>query len=520
MMDDGGNERQAPDGSDDLARRQAALHALAQSQTQQLATDGAHGATPPPAAPAAPTRATSAAPSARSAPPSALAARIISRPPGSGRRRGAIIGVALLVIVVVVVGAAVGVHFALGQRAAAPAAKPVLRLNPAGDNCITSVAWSPDGKQIAALGNTQGCTGSQSDAQTGAVFVYNAQSGKLVQQLQPDVLVFKSPAVETMISAATSPNSGPASLFYQGMVWAPDGQSLLLPFNEFVPQANTSTAPVGINNGLLRLATGHTTTSQVLFSSNTGFSNNSIQRWDLTSGLGGLAPAPPTATAYTWTRDDALVAADSATGQPIGTPDGGQTFAIWQPGTLQYFQSFQSGSNPQTTVDAQDILWNASAPTVSPDGGYLYTYFPSYGSLVPPSTRQDGSGQPKLAPRDPALLALAQQMSQATTPDPNAQFIVAWRPDGRQLAAISVEENQNQGQNGSGAAPAPGKLTVSIYDTTMGKLIKRLTPDFGGLLPSDAGQGTLAWSPDGSHLLLADNVYGAITIWGPGALPK
>jgi hypothetical protein len=30
----------------------------------------------------------------------------------------------------------------------------------------------------------------------------------------------------------------------------------------------------------------------------------------------------------------------------------------------------------------------------------------------------------------------------------------------------------------------------------------------------------LQWSPDGKRLLLEDNVYGAITIWGPGALPQ
>jgi hypothetical protein len=29
----------------------------------------------------------------------------------------------------------------------------------------------------------------------------------------------------------------------------------------------------------------------------------------------------------------------------------------------------------------------------------------------------------------------------------------------------------------------------------------------------------VVWSPDGKRLLLQDNVYGAITIWGPGALP-
>jgi hypothetical protein len=65
-------------------------------------------------------------------------------------------------------------------------------------------------------------------------------------------------------------------------------------------------------------------------------------------------------------------------------------------------------------------------------------------------------------------------------------------------------------------------VAISIYDTASGKLVKQVMPDFTGLSASPAATGSsvaLLWSPDGSRLLLADNVYGVITVWRPGALP-
>ncbi len=498
------------DDKSDLARRQAALRALAQSQTQQPADAGV--ATPPASSPA------KTAKTAQAAKPSALAALTSARPPSARRRF--IAGGATLAVVAII-AAVVVANVMVRQRATTAAPKTVLRINAIGDglHCVTSVAWSPNGKQVAALGNTQGCVGSASDSQSGAVFVYDAQTGKVVQQLQPDTLVFKSPVVEKLLSLNPSSNSAATSLNYQAMIWAPDGQSLLLPFYMFLPQPSGPNAgTAGLVNGLLLLATAHSASSQVWLSSNTSYPNDTLLRWDLTTSADAFVPAPPTATAYRWNSDGTLSAVGLAAGQPIGTPDGGQTFSIWQPGNLQYFQSYQSSPTPQEILDAHDILWNANAPTVSPDGHYLYTYFPSYGSLVPPSTKQDVAQQPRLTPRDPALLALAQQMMQATSPSQNTQILAAWRPDGRLLAEISVNANPNQDQNASGAPP-PSAFTVSLYDTTTGTLIKRLTPNFAGLQVDEAGNGALAWSPDGKRLLLADNIYGAITIWGPGALP-
>jgi hypothetical protein len=243
-----------------------------------------------------------------------------------------------------------------------------------------------------------------------------------------------------------------------------------------------------------------------------------IERWDLTSGKTSLTPTPQAATAYQWSSDGTLAPVSGVAGGPVGTPDGGKTFTVWQSGSLSY-GSAQVDANSQPIADPQEINWNASTATVSPDGRYFYPYVPAYGSLVPPSTKQAFAHEPRLEPHDKALLALAQRMTLATNPDQQAQILVAWRLDGRLMAEVS----QNQSGAGGGAAGAASAtaqtFTVSLYDTTTGKLVKRLTPNLAGLQPGEAAREALAWSPDGAHLLLMDNAFGAITIWGPGALP-
>ncbi|MGH2503404.1 MAG: hypothetical protein ACRDID_12940, partial [Ktedonobacterales bacterium] len=59
-----------------------------------------------------------------------------------------------------------------------------------------------------------------------------------------------------------------------------------------------------------------------------------------------------------------------------------------------------------------------------------------------------------------------------------------------------------------------------LYDTTTGQMVKQFTPDWSGLTTGNASREMVVWSPDGKRLLLQDNVYGEITIWGPGALPQ
>jgi WD40 repeat protein len=322
-------------------------------------------------------------------------------------------------------------------------------------------------------------------------------------------VIFNASSVSTVIAANTTPTSSPVMLAYTYLTWAPNGQALLIGFNlYFSTESGQSSAGV---NGLLLLGLSHASPTHVWIDKIQSLQVGTVERWDLASGASTLVPEPPVATAYHWNSDGTLAPATGASDGPIGMPDGGHAFSVWQSGSLGH-PTYQPGPNTAPVTRAQDIGWAANLLPVSPDGHYFYSYFPSGFSLVPPSTKTIVPGEATHAPRDKALLTLAQAMTNATNPSQSPETWVTWRIDGQRLAAITL--------NGAGAGDAsPSAFTVSIYDTASGNLLKRLTPSFNGLQSGSAGAETLQWSPDGSRLLLADNAYGSITIWGPGALP-
>jgi WD40 repeat protein len=98
-------------------------------------------------------------------------------------------------------------------------------------------------------------------------------------------------------------------------------------------------------------------------------------------------------------------------------------------------------------------------------------------------------------------------MMSAPSPSQNTTVIISWRPDGSYLAAYTP----------NAASPSPANFTTSIYDTASGKLIRRVAPDFSDLGAGSGGGGVtsmpLLWSPNGSYLLVAEGLYGTITIW-------
>jgi WD40 repeat protein len=499
---------------DDLARRQAALQALAQSATQQPTPASAAGAAPAPPEPQRATTTTTTATRTSGARSRASFSALVTGQRKANRRRGAIVGVSLALIVVVVAVGIIGVRAYFAQRAAAQP-KPVLRIDPLGGGnlgCLTTLAWSPDGSQIAALGALQGnCGPASTDSPTDAIFIYNTRTGKLITQLQPDRAILDSTAFR-QFAAANNEAGAQTNIYVQGLTWTHDQQALLMSFGASIqlPEGQNGAQP-GVF-GVMRLGIRDATLTKLWSNqaSNT-IQNGMLPRWDLTAGKLSAVPPPVSgATLYRWTSDGVLVAAGSAAGKPIGSPSGDQTFSIWQPGFLAMAE-YSTASDPQPTLIPQDIQWGANFASLSPDGRYFYQYFPAYGSLVPPSTRHPFPHEAQITPHDAALVALARRLSVApqTTSQP-LQYLVAWRPDGRLLATVT--------QNGSGSL-ADANFTVTLYDTRTGQVVSRLTPSFTGLQSGDSGQEMLSWSPDGKHLALADNMFSAITIWGPGALP-
>lgn len=437
--------------------------------------------------------------------------RLDGRPMARGVKRSRAGDILKATLAVLVVAAAVGAYARLSYRPATPApARPVLRLVPSNDllYCITQIAWSPDGRYVVALGNELPCDAAPV-SQAGLIYIYDAQSGRIVQKLHPDALVMSAPAVKSGIAAYTAPTNGPPTVDYWTLTWTPDGHALIMSFT-VLPSLTGSTGPsYEHGTGVLRLAVGQAASSAVMIDTLTQFPDGDVERWDLQTGQPAMVPAPPAAAAYQWNSNGSLTPTDAAPGGPVGAPDGDQRFTVWQPGSLQYQQAPSSTGIPEPV--AQDIVWNANVSPISPDGRYYYPLLTTNGSLVPPSTKHPFAHEKILAPHDAALQTLAQAPTGANgSLYPGNLFMVAWRADGKLLAALYPNASAPVGDSA---------FSISLYDTATGKLVKRLTPSLSGLQRRAGGNETLAWSPDGKRLLLADNVFGAITIWGPGALP-
>lgn len=485
--------------SHDAAQRQAALRALAPSPRPDMAEVSG--------------RSPNSAPNLRE--------RVT--PPPRSQWRSIMSGVSL-VVAVAVVGVVVANILGMGGVHSSPP-KTAIRLNlaSAGLTCVNQIFWSPDSSRIAVLGATgQSCGGSVSDSPSTIVTIYDARSGKLLSKLNPDAPVFAAPDVTAFLNGAENSGHAPGLANYSSCTWTPDGQSLLMLFSVGLslpegqsPQTGNPNAPKPVD-GLLRLhVSGSAPTALWVDTSTPAVYPKDTSRWDTVKGLVDVVPTPPAASGYRWTSDGSLTPITAMADGAVGQPDGGTFFTIWQPGQMRTSDYFDRQSGQMTTVP-QEIVWNPQFVAVSPDGRYLYPYITGMANLVPPSTKQIYPQMPSFEPHDQAQLALATLMTKAT-PEVNklpTGAELSWRADGHVMAHV-VWQLKNL-PNGSSTETT----TILLYDTATGKLIQQLVPDLSGLRTRVSSNPTMLWSPDGSRLLYIDNFYGAVTIWGPGALPK
>jgi WD40 repeat protein len=494
-MDDERGTEQGSSGADDAARRQAALRALAQSQVQTQAQS--HAPVQPRQQPA---KAGVERPAASIRKLGGFAALVNGRRPTRDRKWRTLIAF-IVVLLIIAVAAGAGVREWLALRT--PPLPTVVRIdtNHDGLTCgAQSTAWSPDSALLAVEGGS-GC-GSSDGNQTNVILLYDARSGKIAQRIHPDALVYGDQAVSSAVAAARTSlgvtggntNGMPDNIWYAPITWTPDGRSLLVTFSISIPPPASG---AGANvNGLLRLGATATSQSHAWVDKIKYQQNGYAERWDLQTGTSALVSLPKPATAYRWTSDGLLVAADQTAAARIGALDGGQTFSIWQPGVLGYI-TIQTDPTGTMSADPHRIEWSAYCIPVSPDGRYVYSYFPVFGVLVPPST---GPALPSLASIKPSDRLLG--------------YVVSWRPDGRRMALVAFSQP-------SATSAQSSANTVTIYDTSTGKVIGHVTPTVQQPGQSQvAGPEILSWSPDGNRLMLSEGSDNAITIWEPGALPK
>jgi hypothetical protein len=370
--------------------------------------------------------------------------------------------------------------------------------------CLLDSQWSPRGDAIAVLGYEYNCPNNHDVP--GILNVYNARTGKLTAQWQPDDTILTIMNASTVGNQGTSvpgilaissfqiANSGSANMggtrllpfSYIHVMWSPDEQQLALSFIVYMQQQPFfGILEMNVNGNF----------AHIIFQPPNLNQRTPIE-WDLAAGQAlGFTPVPP-ATSYHWNADGSLVPDNPLSGRaqqpmsllgPVGNPDGNAAFTIWQPG----FTTF-------TTI-AGYYGWSATFSAWSPDGRYLIDDINLQGFYKPPaSIIPDVQALSKLklrhnrllSPRDVALFELLRDSP-----------LISWRPDGRVLATYFA------------------RGTVVFYDSRTGQSLQTL------LLSSNqhllAGSlSLLRWSPDGSHLLLSNTSNGLINIWGPGRLPQ
>ena len=528
----------AADGVADSAEarqhRLDALRGLAQGRVSGAASSAD-------AAGAEPQTASGSAPTARRAP--------VLKPRG---RAGWWWGALVMVVILAVVAA-----FTLPNllRKASPKAQAsVLTITPYADDlaCPVDVAWSPNGRLLAVLGFHLSCPNmSSTRASPGQVNIYDATTGKLVQQFQPDTLILHGHGVTLSTATQTAADGSTFVPFigYTALVWSPDGQRLALPFVALQSPYTLPATDFGAQTG----SPAQATTVGVLLIDVAGRqarvlaapyrlpavaggaygAYRSSVEWDLTSGaLASSNLTLPAALGYQWGAQGSLLPLGTLTTTgaptqpalaPVGNPIGGKTFTIWQPGLAD--QGFlpipPNATQPATPQAAVGVyFWATRFPIWSPDGRYLIA--PAnyggrvLGAIAPVPTIVTEAGQTQtvvLPTRDAALQNLIQ---------PDVFAPVAWSPDGRVMASVGYAFNN---------AGAITVEKVNLTDAATGSLLKSLTlhttstftPATGadGLGPTSDFRVFLRWSADGARLAVMDaNRDGVITIWGAGAVPR
>lgn len=434
--------------------------------------------------------------------------------------------------------------------------------------CPKDIAWSPDGATVALLGYQRNCALSNPGYYSyhpGDIQLYDATTGKTTVEIQPDRIIADALRLRPPTIATPMPGAPPSdrdtsqqAIDYGHILWSPDGKQLAVTFSVLL-----ATEAVGdgdfkattIQGVLLRNASGGETH---VLSHALADGERYSGLWNLKAGayipLAG-SPSPrdpsdtgwnadpallPPALRYQWGSDgrlqpvtplDETSAPVSQLGTPVGQPDGGKDFSVWQPGLLELISRIYSPEPGQAPEQLKTPIetWQTTIAAWSADGAYLFAgdqgqeiwhwRIPLTGQPSPDVetlTRVGLIGAPQLPVRDAAMAAVLQRYHD-TSLNPNAGLTLlylAWSPDGKRLA-VQAEMPPKAG------LIAPKDFAVSVYDCASGKALGTLTPTLG--LGSGAGIGIpqtfLRWSPDGSHLLLSTAGLNGVQVWGAKDLP-
>jgi len=357
--------------------------------------------------------------------------------------------------------------------------------------CPSAASWSPDGRQVAVLARVGTCGNADGGILAEDAVAFFDIHGHLVRQIDVDASI---PGYKSIVA--------PSSLVHPrfwGLVWAPDGKQVALPFSMAPGLENT--APVSESGVVLAQADG--TTAQAIISP-TFYGND---YWSIQAQLPIHGNTNwPFSVGYQWSADGTLVASHPFATTPVGNPSGGQSFTIWQPGTVVLDR------------EKSALYFGGNLTVWSPNGRYLIPALGFGGYLDPTATdyKQGSDGQYHLAPRDKGLMAAAGRLKDPTDPYA-AQISVAWRADGKLIAATDPNPLIDQVVANLGSDIPAVSQSVTIFDcVTRAKLLALKThplanriSNFGLYHSSPA----LGWNAKGDKLFFLDTNFDMLTIW-------
>ncbi len=457
------------------------------------------------------------------------------RLPGDARRRLRQVwrasGVVALVALVAIVFVAVAPHL---PRPAQPRFTPpytALQAPSDAARCLTPGAWSPDGRQVAAIASGSCQSLYLAPAPTADnLLIFDAATGRRVAAYVLDSAV----SAALIQSGVENVNISNSAIEYFETDWSPDGQLMAAPFafysEQFVGVGVAVVTLTGTARGHVRVLLEAPDAQNLTQSTapDNGFDPVPAQRWDLTQGAQTTIYLAP-ALAYHWLPSDVLVAdeplpASAAAPAPVEAPAptptgdsiGGQAFSLWRVGYLTLVNAQSCDSNVATRpLSAPYAYLTLTSPVWSPDGRYLLEAsaqarlpaFEAHTASADKITMCDSGLAPDQLPSAPLHDKGLQSALTLLDPLGGNQLTLAWSTDGRRLAAAMVRFTPNTG-------------AVVVYDCVTGAALQRFTGDefvahpVGNYLAEYP-----VWSPDGAHLLLTINgPVAKLVILGPQAL--
>lgn len=376
-------------------------------------------------------------------------------------------------------------------------AAKVLLPQKAGLVCLADAAWSPDSRLLAVTGYERTCLDNGFPNGPGSLIIYDARSGRLVRHMAMDDLI-----LATFHRLFPRDQHAPI-LDFQKVLWSPDGKRLVLPFAIIFSQTTLSGIQLNIAYSGILLLDANGAHPQVFLRQ---FSDFALAEWDTLRGQQvqastGQSPfvTGSLAMAYRWGNGGTLLPFNQAQHalDPIGNPAGGQTFAVWQPGSLEISPPYSGPDSQQSAM----YYFNTFFCAWSPDGRYFAIITIQAHILVPgqpqsaPNISNTGS-VPNLNAREHDL-AFQRALGMITGAlVPSNLIMLSWRLDGRALAVYNASTTELEILD-----CATGDQTASLLLST-------------GVPPGQLnGPSLLDWSPDGARLLMFDPDVGDILIW-------